>query len=154
MTWFKGKMFIAFMIAFISYIIVLILAKYSKLDKMKKFTDGIVEQLTHQHIIFILVVIILVAMTVFSYLGDFNAEKMLNGTRIQMHIVPKDQNISILDQPLFFVRYANGNYYLSENNRSDGGRKSEIYIIPNSEIKMITMNEIKEATAQPKRTVP
>ena len=156
MIWFKDNMFNAFILAFICYsiIIILILANYSKLDEIKNSIDGIVKQLTHQHIILILVVIILVVMTFCSYLGDFNAEKMLNGPRIQMHIVPKDQNISILDQPLFFVRYANGNYYLSENNRSDGGRKSEIYIIPNSEIKMITMNEIKEATAQPKRTVP
>jgi len=83
-----------------------------------------------------------VTIILFQFCGNLNAEQSIktsdNGNLTQIKFLLDDENITISNKTLSLIMYTDGKYYVKEKDASYKNN-SNIYIIPDKEVKMMTI---------------
>lgn len=105
-------------------------------------SPGIAPEYIYPYMLMFLSVFILIVYTIPNDAGYLMAENLKKGgpDNFEVQLYLKDSNISIPNNTFILISQSNGNLYLIEKNCS-ATEDSKLYIIPEEEIKLMTMNK-------------
>ncbi len=139
-NWIDGMLLFSFVFTFAFYMVMLLSSRFE--NSIIKIIKWVGVKITPHHVYYILIMIIFLVIILSTYLGDRSAQQdtLNDNEQFRINIIPKDQNLTALNTTFLFVTYTNGNYILKDI--EENSSRQEIYIIPNSEIKMATLRKI------------